>query len=179
MLRTPIKAPWNVVSMVCLESAILEPPSMLTHGLIDDTSNQLTRYIDIDAYAGEINTLQDYWGNQDPTGGALPTDQCNVRSMQAILRSVVYKNLTNLDEVAQFLTFFIYGTKCFRLYIGGYYMIGRTVTYVTQAGDLQPCYIEWSKDSSNTYLGVIWVVALALLSQELISLLLLLSWLLN
>ena len=59
MLRTPIKAPWNVVSMVCLESTILEAPSMISHSLLDDPSNQLTKYVSVTAQAGVIQPFQD------------------------------------------------------------------------------------------------------------------------
>ena len=52
MLRTPIKAPWNVVSMVCLESAILDAPSLFTQTLIEDSSNALVRMIHVDPAAG-------------------------------------------------------------------------------------------------------------------------------
>ena len=57
MLRTPIKAPWNVVSMVCLESAILEAPSMFTHSLIEDASNQMTKFITISLQSGVTDIL--------------------------------------------------------------------------------------------------------------------------
>ena len=30
---------------------------------------------------------------------------------------------------------------------------GDTITYVTHPGDLQPCFIEWSKDTTSSYLG--------------------------
>ena len=65
MLRTPIKAPWNVVSMVCLESAILEAPSMFTHSLIDNKSNALIRIVNIGLSSGFTNTRQDYWGSDN------------------------------------------------------------------------------------------------------------------
>ena len=123
MLRTPIKAPWNVVSMVCLESSILEAPSMfiITHSLIEDASNQLTRFIDIPPRSGFTNIYQDYWGTSNPTGGARATDQSNTRCMKDVLRSVVDLNLTNIEQVASFLAYFIYSTKAFRCYLGGYY----------------------------------------------------------
>ena len=61
MLRTPIKSPLNVVSMVCLESAILQAPSMFTPNIMDDVTNQFKRYIDISPSAGTEDNIQDYW----------------------------------------------------------------------------------------------------------------------
>ena len=67
MLRTPIKSPWNIVSMVCLESAILEAPSLFTYSLINNLSNACVRIIDRDeASAYEtLTTRQDYWNDTD------------------------------------------------------------------------------------------------------------------
>ena len=73
--------------------------------------------------------------------------------MKEVLRSLIDVDLTNADQLAQFLVYFIYGTKAFRLYLGSYYVVDGTITYVTQPGDIAPCYIEWSKDSSHSYLG--------------------------
>ena len=121
MLRTPIKAPWNVVSMVCLESAILEAPSMFAHSLREDASNQMAKFITISPQSGVTNIYQNYWGETNPTGGARATDQSNTRCMKDVLRSVVDLNLTNIEQVASFLAYFIYSTKAFRCYLGGYY----------------------------------------------------------
>ena len=55
LLRTPIKSPWNVVSMVCLESAILDAPSLFTDSLIDDPSNALVRLVHIGSTSGFYN----------------------------------------------------------------------------------------------------------------------------
>ena len=109
------------MSMVCLESAILEAPSMVTHSLIQDESNQFTKFISISPMSGFTDIYQDYWGMSKPTGGYNGVDQANTRSMKEALRSVVDLNLTNIDQVVQFFAYFIYSTKAFRCYLGGYY----------------------------------------------------------
>ena len=63
MFRTPIKAPWNVVSMVCLESAILQAPSLFTTTILNNATNAFTRYVHIDPAANTPDLIQDYWGN--------------------------------------------------------------------------------------------------------------------
>ena len=43
-LSSPINAPHNMVSMVCLESCIITPPSMFTDAVLKDGSNRFDRY---------------------------------------------------------------------------------------------------------------------------------------
>ena len=52
MFRTPVKSPWNVVSMVCLESAILQAPSLFTTNIFNDASHKFERFFTIDAHPG-------------------------------------------------------------------------------------------------------------------------------
>ena len=73
--------------------------------------------------------------------------------MKQILRNTINLSMTHVDQVASFLCEFIFKTKAFRCYLGGYYKDGNTITYITQSGDVQPCYIEWSKDSVGDFLG--------------------------
>ena len=73
MLRTPIKSPWNVVSMVCLESAILESPSLFTSSIIQDKPNVLVRMIDVDPACTYVPAHDhfDYWGTDNTTSGTI------------------------------------------------------------------------------------------------------------
>ena len=49
------------MSMVCLESAILEAPSMFKPHIMNDATNQFKRYIDISPLAGTEDNILDYW----------------------------------------------------------------------------------------------------------------------
>ena len=106
--------------MVCLESAILDAPSVLTTSLIDDESNQLVRFIDIDANSGFTDIYQDYWGKSVITTSTSAAKQYNSRSMKQILRNATLSNLTRVEQIANFLFEFIYRTRAFRCYLGGY-----------------------------------------------------------
>ena len=50
-----------MVSMVCLESAILQAPSLFTPNILNDATNEFKRYVNIDAASGFTDTVQDYW----------------------------------------------------------------------------------------------------------------------
>ena len=127
MLRTPIKAPWNVVSMVCLESAILEAPSMFMHSLIDDESNQLVRFVDVSAESGFTKIYQDYWNESAGLfGGLRAVVQSNMKTMKQIFKSTIHSNFTCVDRLAEFLMDFIYKTKAFRCYLGDHVTITKT-----------------------------------------------------
>ena len=62
-------------------------------------------------------------------------------------------NLTRVEQIANFLFEFIYGTKAFRCYLGGYYKKENVVTYITQTGDVEPCFLEWTKDCYSDCVG--------------------------
>ena len=148
MLRTPIKAPWNVVSMVCLESAILESPSLFTASIIQDPSNALVRLIDIDPdcdYSPVVDRF-DYWNNDITTAhGIVYTNlqQNNTIPVKSVFVQTINTAMTDIDQVAKFLCHFTYETKAFRCYIGPYYLDEKkNITYVKLPGDIQPCFIE-------------------------------------
>lgn len=159
MLRTPIKSPWNVVSMVCLESAILDAPSLFTSTLIYEKTNELVRMIDVDPDCPYvlIDDHFDYWRNDhftDPSMKFSNLQQTNPSSMRSVMTQTINTAMTDIDNVAKFLCRFIFETKAFRCYIGPYYLNDiKQITYVKLPGDIQPCYIEWQTSPQGTYLG--------------------------
>ena len=156
MLRTPIKAPWNVVSMVCLESAILDAPSLFTQSLIEDPSNALIRIIHVDpAVAAFTEDRLDYWStDQSMVATASQTfQQTNSKTIKDLFIKTIHTAMSDVDQVAKFLCEFIYNTRAFRCYIGPYYKIGNTINYIKLPGDLEPCYIEHRTSSTGPYLG--------------------------
>ena len=113
--------------MVCLESAILEAPSVFTH-----------RIVNIGLSSGFTNTRQDYW-NSDNTSFTVARliDQTNWFPVKRILRNTLNSSMADVDEVAKFLCDFILKTKAFRCYLGSYYLDEKgTITYITQSGDI-------------------------------------------
>ena len=155
IFRTPIKAPWNVVSMVCLESAILQAPSMFTPNIINDESNQFKRYIDISPDAGTTSNIQDYWSTKNATLVDGTTNaQTNTRPIKDILQHTINANMSLIDLVAKFFCEFIFQTKAFRLYLGPYTLDSEgSPVYTTYPGDARPAYINWTMDDDgNEYL---------------------------
>ena len=59
-LSTTIYSPLNMVSMVCLESCIITPPSMFTSPVLDDDTNKFDRYI-LNAAGVVVGNPQAYW----------------------------------------------------------------------------------------------------------------------
>ena len=155
MLRAPIKAPWNVVSMVCLESAILDAPSLFTDSLIDDPSNQFLRFVNIGATSGVNPVVFDYYNKAQVSTETYPrdVDRTNAISMKDMLRKCVGVSLSRIDEVAKFLCDWIFTMKSFRLYFGGFYKNGDTIIYYTPPGEPGPMYIEWCNGLRSGYLG--------------------------
>ena len=113
--------------MVCLESAILDAPSLFTDSLIDDPSNAFIRIIPICMTSGFENLAQDYW-NSDNMIRTAPSviDPTNMRSMKYILRTTVGASMSHMDEAAKFLCDFIFKTKAFRCF-GSYYLNGSDI----------------------------------------------------
>ena len=121
MFRTPIKAPWNVVSMVCLESAILQAPSLFTPNILNDATNQFKRYVTIDAASGFTDTVQDYWRTDNAAMIGTDTNfQTNIQPIQKLFLTTVNANMSNLEMVGKFFCSFLRETKAFRKYLGPY-----------------------------------------------------------
>ena len=59
-LSSTINTPHNMVSMVCLESCIITPPSMFTSPVLDDDTNKFDRYI-LNAGGVVVGDPQAYW----------------------------------------------------------------------------------------------------------------------
>ena len=143
------------MSMVCLESAILDAPSLFTDSLIDDPSNQFLRFVNIGATSGVNPVVFDYYNKAQVSTETYPrdVDRTNAISMKDMLRKCVGVSLSRIDEVAKFLCDWIFTMKSFRLYFGGYYRDGDTIKYYIPPGETNPNYIEWSVGRLGPYLG--------------------------
>lgn len=128
-LKTPIQSPWNQVSMVCLESVVIQAPSVIRKGLLDDTKNRLS------VYNGGIGPY-DYYSNAAPAGG-----YNNSKSMKDVLWRCVDMDMTNTLNVARFLIDMV--NSLFYLQILLPSLPGETdVTVISRtAAGLQPTYM--------------------------------------
>ena len=124
--------------MVCLESAILQAPSMFTPNIINDESNQFKRYIDISPEAGATSNIQDYWNTKNATlVGGDTNAQTNSTPIKDILQHTINANMSLIDLVAKFFCEFIFQTKAFRLYLGPYTLDSKgSPVYTTYPGDV-------------------------------------------
>ena len=114
----------NMVSMVCLESYTILPPSMFTHTLMHDGSNFFQRRT-FAAGSAAVAT-QDYWtgtgaayaNTQGVAGGASWADATNLRDIRGLMTRLEFVDMTNMDNVAQFLYDFILQTRAFAITFG-------------------------------------------------------------
>ena len=146
MFRTPITAPWNVVSMVCLESAILQAPSLFTTTILNDSTNPFKRYVHIDPAANTPDIIQDYWGNSNSAAQSTskPSDQTNLQNIQSQFLSVVNSTIDDTDLLAKFLYNLVQSTRAFQIYLGAYTTASDgTIVYTTYPGDTEPAWFGW------------------------------------
>ena len=146
MFRTPITAPWNVVSMVCLESAILQAPSVFTTTILNDSTNAFKRYVHIDPTAGAADLVQDYWTKYNINAAAELTskNQTNLQTIQSQFLSALNTTMDDTDVLAKFLDNFVQQTRAFKVYLGPYTVQDDgTYVYTTYPGDSQPAWIGW------------------------------------
>jgi len=112
------------VSMVCLESYTILPPSMFTHTLMHDGSNFFQRRT-FAAGSAAVAT-QDYWtgtgaanaNTQGVAGGSSWADATNLRDIRGLMTRLEFVDMTNMDNVAQFLYDFILQTRAFAITFG-------------------------------------------------------------
>ena len=107
--------------MVCLESATLQAPSLLT-----------------------LHTTQDYWNEGDATvtAGKNKVFAANAYAVKSLFLAGVNCNETSSDEMAAFLSRFIFETWAFRLYLGLYSKVNGINKCTTYPEDSSPAYIE-------------------------------------
>ena len=115
----------NMVSMVCLESCTILPPSMFTSTLMNDTTNFFQRRT-FNAGGMAIAT-QDYWtatgaANANTQGvvpgGADWGDATNLKNIRDLMSRLDHVDLSNMDNVAQFFYDFILQTRAFAITFG-------------------------------------------------------------
>ena len=93
-LRTPISTPDQMISMVCLESVIIEAPSMFCTSLINDAANEF----DITSNSGGLTYD---WYNSIPAG--LVSLVGTTDYMKDILTRCINNDMTNVDNIAKLL----------------------------------------------------------------------------
>ena len=123
-LSTTIYSPLNMVSMVCLESCTILPPSMFTHTLMYDGSNFFQRRTFL--ADGTAVATQDYWtatgaanaNTQGVAGGAPWTAATNLKDIRGLMTTLEFVDMTNMDNVALFLYDFILQTRAISITFG-------------------------------------------------------------
>ena len=146
-LSTTINTPHNMVSMVCLESCNITPPSMFTNAVLTDGSNKFDRYI-VDGNGDVIGNAQVYWNGMmgangltlGVAGGLGYDSQTNIQPVQFIMQMAQNVDLTNVENVVHFLAVFLMSLR------------GVTITFPYVPGDAQVaggCCISWI--SGNVY----------------------------
>ena len=104
---------------------------MFTPNILNDSSNQFTRLVQIDPASGLTNTTQDYWNTSNPSLEGSDIAQTNFESIHNILYHTVNANMSSLDLVPKFICEFLTQTKCFRIYLGPYTLDKKGLTVFT------------------------------------------------
>ena len=149
-LSNTIFSPHNMVSMVCLESCTILPPSMFSAAVMNDSTNFFTRRT-LDG-AGNYNEAndQDYWGTADAAvayaqHAAADWDTAtNVKAIRDFFKLAGNFDLTNMDMVAVFIFGFMNAMRCV------------SITLDSIPGDTEPCVLSWNDAVvNNQNVGII------------------------
>ena len=147
-LSNTIFSSHNMVSMVCLESCTILPPSMFSAAVMDDPINFFQRR-NLSA-AGNWNDQNDqnYWGVADAAAYAQnnPGDwvtATNVTPIREFFKLAGNFDLTNMDMVAVFFFGFLNAMRCV------------SITLDPLPGDTEPCVLSWARAVSK-FLWPIW-----------------------
>ena len=89
MLRTRIMAPLNMVSMINLESCVLQTPTYFSTAVLGSTTNAFDVYNAAGAYQYSL------WSN---INDATHTVQSNTQSMSTLLKKCVNIDMTNKKQ---------------------------------------------------------------------------------
>ena len=111
-----------MVSMVCLESTTVLAPSMFGPQLLSDSSNVCQRRIFQPGV--QQGNVQDYWDDrnatanqQGSTDGTIYDSQTNIRSLKTNFTNCTNLDMTDTDNIANFLLEFLMVTRCFKIII--------------------------------------------------------------
>ena len=151
-LSSTINTPHNMVSMVCLESCIITPPSMFTSPVLDDDTNKFDRYI-LNAGGVVVGNPQAYWStfNLNPTldraGGTTFATQTNLVTINSLFSAAEYLDLSSMEQLVQFLYTLVLKSRCL------------TLTFPSLPGDTvvaDECKMSWvSTPLANPNVGTV------------------------
>ena len=92
-LRTPIISPMNMVSMINLESCVLQTPTYFSTAVVSNTHNAFDVYNATGTYQYSL------WNN---INDATHTLQSNTQSLSTLLKKCVDIGMTNKTNLANF-----------------------------------------------------------------------------
>jgi len=109
MLRTPIISPMNVVSMVNLESCVLQTPTYFSTSVLGSNHNAF------DVYNAAGTWQYSVW---DTFKDGTHTVQSNTQSLNTLLKKCVDIDMTNKTNLANFFCDFVTSMQLFKITFG-------------------------------------------------------------
>ena len=134
MLRTPVMAPLNMVSMINLESCVLQTPTYFSTTVLGSATNAFDVYNAAGAFQYSL------WKN---INDAAHTVQSNTQSMSTLLKKCVNIDMTNKNNLASFFCDFVTSMQLFKITFGN-------TSFPNQA-NTAPFFIQYGVPTNGNY----------------------------